>query len=234
MPICPATPPSCTQCPRLATAFYGPTSESAAAEFERLREGTRAVPAKRIIYRAGDVAKEMQILLSGWAFRYKLLTGGRRQIISFALPGDPVAMRMLFLDRGAFSVQALTDCTLCTFDRESFADFVGRHQRLAENAKLLCVESNAATEELLADIGRRTAYERVGRLILSLARRMQAKGLLQGLVGYLPLSQAHIADALGLTAIHVGRVLRQLKDDRVLTFSRTQFEIHDLPALERL
>lgn len=123
---------------------------------------------------------------------------------------------------------------MCVFDRANFSDFVGRYQRLAENAKLLCIESNAATEDLLADIGRRTAYERVGRLILSLARRMQAKGLMKGLAGHLPLSQAHIADALGLTAIHVGRVLRQLSQDRVLTFSRTQFEIHDLPALERL
>jgi len=234
MPTCPADAVRCAQCPRLATAFYGAAGEAGAVELERLRAGIRTVPAKRVIYRAGEAAGEMQIIQSGWAMRYKLLTGGRRQILSFALPGDPVAMRMLFLDRGAFSVQALTSCMLCTFDRTAFADFVARHHAVARGAELLCVDSNAATEEQLADIGRRTAYERVGRLILSLARRMQAKGLLNGLIGQLPLSQVHLADALGLTAIHVGRVLRQLHDDRVLTFARSQFEIHDLAALERL
>jgi CRP-like cAMP-binding protein len=96
--------PSCAQCPRLATAFYGTGGDAAISELQCLRAGMRAVPAKRVVYRAGDVAREMHILQNGWAFRYKLLTGGRRQIISFALPGDPVAMQMLFVDRGAFSV----------------------------------------------------------------------------------------------------------------------------------
>lgn len=234
MPTCSAPAVRCAQCPRFATAFYGAAGAAGVAELEQLRVCMRAVPAKRIIYRAGDIAKEMQVLYSGWAFRYKLLTGGRRQILSFALPGDPVSMRMLFLDRGAFSVQALTPCTLCTFDRESFAGFVGGHREVARRAELLCVDANAATEEQLADIGRRTAYERVGRLLLSLSRRMQEKGMLEGMMGELPLNQTHLADALGLTPIHVGRILKQLHQDRVVTFTRSQFEIHDLPALERL
>jgi CRP/FNR family transcriptional regulator len=234
MPNCSANVVCCAQCPAFPAAFYGGNQDARAAEIDALRRGIRTVPAKRIIYRAGEVSKDLHILYSGWAFRYKLLNGGRRQILSFALPGDAISMRMLFLDRGAFSVQALTACTLCTFDRDDFAAFVARNPDIVRGAELLCVESNAATEDQLADIGRRSAYERVGRLILNLARRMKMKGMLNGLGGYLPLSQLHIADALGLTSIHVGRVLRQLHEDRVLTLNRSQFAIHDLPALERL
>lgn len=234
MRSCPSVAIGCAQCPRFAGAFYGGTERGRAAQIEALRLTSREVPPKRVIYRAGEIARELHILYSGWAFRYRLLTGGRRQILSFALPGDAISMRMLFLDRGAFSVQALTPCTICSFDRERFAAFVGAHPDVARRAELLCVESNAATEEQLVDIGRRTAYERVGRLILTLARRMQGKGMLNGNIGHLPLSQLHIADALGLTAIHVGRVLKQLHEDHVLTLHRAQFEIHDLPALERL
>jgi CRP/FNR family transcriptional regulator len=234
MRACPSVAVACAQCPRFADAFYGGSDQRRAGAVECLRLTSRQVPPKRVIYRAGEVARELHILNSGWAFRYKLLTGGRRQILSFALPGDAISMRMLFLDRGAFSVQALTPCTICSFDREKFADFVGAHPDIARRAELLCVESNAATEEQLVDIGRRTAYERVGRLVLTLAKRMQVKGMLAGRIGHLPLSQLHIADALGLTAIHVGRVLRQLHEDHVLTLHRAQFEIHDMAALERL
>ncbi|MBL8708419.1 MAG: Crp/Fnr family transcriptional regulator [Rhodospirillaceae bacterium] len=230
----PPNAPRCAQCPYFAGAFYGGNVPGRVAEIEALRLGCRTVPAKRVIYRAGETARELQVLHSGWAFRYKLLNGGRRQILSFALPGDTVCVRMLYLDSGAFSVQALTACTICTFDRDDFATFVTGHADVARGAELLCVENNAAVEEQMADIGRRSAYERVGRLILNLARRMQAKGMLQGLAGHLPLSQAHIADALGLTAIHVGRVLRELQGDGVVSLRRAQFEIHDLAALERL
>src|SRR5690606_13927365 len=106
MPTCSANAARCAHCPRFAAAFYGGAVTSRATEIERRRSSSRLVPAKRIIYRAGEIAREMHVLYSGWAFRYKLLTGGRRQILSFALPGDAISMRMMFLDRGAFSVQA--------------------------------------------------------------------------------------------------------------------------------
>jgi CRP-like cAMP-binding protein len=201
---------------------------------ENLRTGHRIFPAKRNIYREGDVAREMYMIFDGWAFRYKLLPGGRRQILSFLLPGDPVSLPLLMMDRLQFSVQSLTNVTACTFERTAFAEFVGLQPSLMRQADAFCLAANVMADERLTDLGRRSAYERVARLVLELLNRMEAKGLTTRNPMHFPLGQVHIADALGLTAIHAGRVLRRLRADRVLSLHRGRLEILDRAALQRI
>jgi CRP-like cAMP-binding protein len=233
MTVMSALPISCAQCPRLKTAFYR-SEQQTLSEMEGLRTGHRHFPAKRTIYREGEVAPEMLVIFDGWAFRYKLLPGGRRQILSFLLPGDPIALPLLTLDRLAFSVQSLTSVTACAFERHCFADFVAGHPQVSRQADVWCMAGQAAADERLTDLGRRTAYERVGRLILELVTRMEAKGIATGNPMFFPLGQTHIADALGLTAIHAGRVLRRFRSEGVLSLHRGRLEILDRAALRRL
>lgn len=227
-------PRSCAQCPRLHAAFYGSDDMELVSRMSALRIGHRIFPARRTIYREGDVARDMHMLFDGWAFRYKLLSGGRRQILSFLLPGDPVSLPLLLLDRLPFSVQALTHVTACTFDRTAFADFVALQPTLVRQADFFCLAANAMADDRLTDLGRRSAYERVGRLVLELVNRMEAKGLTTRNPMHFPLGQTHIADALGLTAIHAGRVLRRLRDDGILSLHRGRLEIFNRAALQRL
>ncbi|MBK8157437.1 MAG: Crp/Fnr family transcriptional regulator [Rhodospirillaceae bacterium] len=201
---------------------------------ESLRIGHRIFPAKRTIYREGDVAREMYMLFEGWAFRYKLLPGGRRQILSFLLPGDPVSLPLLITDRLPFSVQALTNVTACAFDRASFAEFVSAQPALMRQAEIYCLAANAMADDRLTDLGRRSAYERVARLVSELLNRMEAKALTTRSPMHFPLGQTHIADALGLTAIHSGRVLRRLRRDGILSLHRGRLEILDRAALQRI
>ncbi|WP_374651804.1 Crp/Fnr family transcriptional regulator [Dongia sp.] len=201
---------------------------------EGLRTGHRHFPAKRTIYREGEIAPEMLIIFDGWAFRFKLLAGGRRQILSFLLPGDPISLPLLSNDRLSFSVQSLTSVTACSFERGSFADFVAEHPAVARQAHASCYAAASAADERLTDLGRRSAYERVGRLILELVTRMEAKGLPTGNPMLFPLGQTHIADALGLTSIHAGRVLRRFRREGILSLHRGRLEIMDCAALRRL
>lgn len=233
MTVLSALPISCAQCPRLKTAFYRSDPQTL-IEMERLRTGHRHFPAKRTIYREGEVAAEMLVIFDGWAFRYKLLPGGRRQILSFLLPGDPISLPLLAADRLSFSVQSLTSVTACAFDRGRFADFVAGQPLVAHQADVWCMAGQAAADERLTDLGRRSAYERVGRLILELVTRMEAKGIATGSPMFFPLGQSHIADALGLTPIHAGRVLRRFRSEGVLSLHRGRLEIMDRPALRKL
>ena len=228
-----ALPVSCAQCPRLKTAFYRGDHQTL-AEMEALRTGHHHYPAKRTIYREGEIAPAMLIIFDGWAFRYKLLPGGRRQILSVLLPGDPISLPLLTIDRLPFSVQSLTSVTVCTFGRGCFADFVAGHPLVARQAGAWCFASQAAADERLTDLGRRSAYERVGRLILELIMRMEAKGLATGSQMLFPLGQTHIAAALGLSAIHTCRVLRRFRSDRILSLHRGRLEILNRAALCKL
>jgi len=233
MTVMTALPMTCAHCPRFKTAFYRSEQETLVT-MESLRSGHRHFPAKRTIYREGEIAAEMLMIFDGWAFRYKLLPGGRRQILSFLLPGDPICLPLLTVDRLPFSVQSLTSITACTFERRCFADFVAGHRQIAHQADVFCVAAQASADDRLIDLGRRSAYERVGRLILELVTRMEAKGLQTGSPMFFPLGQTHIADALGLTSIHAGRVLRRLRRDGILSLHRGRLELFDRAALRRL
>ncbi len=169
------------------------------AQIDSLRVGQRVFAAKRSIYREGDPAREMLMIFDGWAFRYKALPGNRRQILSLSLPGDPVGLPLLLLDRPSFSVQALTHVTACAFDRQAFADFVAQQPLIGRQADHFCFASNALADDRLTDLGRCSAYERVSHLVLELLTRMEAKGLTTRNPVYFPLGQAHIADAHGPT-----------------------------------
>lgn len=234
MTFMPSSPGRCAGCPRLAAAFYADDQLDCASRVESLRCGSRAIPAHRTIYRENEPAGEIYVIFDGWAFRYKLLPDGRRQILSILLPGDPLGLPLLYGDRLPFSVQSLTAVSICRFPRTALSGYVAARPALARRAELLCAQATAAAEERLLDLGRRTAYERVGRFILELMTRLQAKGLCDGSSAHFPLRHIHIADSLGLTPIHVGRVLRRMQADRLLSLSRDRLEIHDLAALQRL
>lgn len=227
-------PRTCAQCPRLQLAFYCSNDTDVIAQMDAMRAGHRVFPAKRSIYREGDMAREMLMIFDGWAFRYKTLPGNRRQILSFLLPGDTISLPLLLQDRLPFSVQALTHVTACAFDRQSFADFVAQHREIGRQADHFCFAAGALADDRLTDLGRRTAYERVGRLVLELLTWMEAKGLTTRNPMHFPLGQSHIADALGLTAIHAGRVLRRMRDAGVLSLHRGRLEIFNRAALQRL
>lgn len=233
MSFMPEAPSRCAACHLLPAAFYseGPGSIPA---LEAMRSGSRTVRADQMIYREGEQASDICVLYDGWAIRHKLLSDGRRQILSFMLPGDPLGLPLLHVDRLPFSVQALTAASICTFRRAELAAFVAARPQLAWQADHICAEATRAADERLVDIGRRSAYERVGRLILELATRLKAKGLSDGSTARLPLHQVHLADALGLTPIHVGRVLQRLRADGILSLSRGRLEIQDPEALRTL
>lgn len=226
-------PSACVNCELLPGAFYAGGPENL-SRLQSLRLGSKTMRAGQFIYREGEQASTIHILFDGWAIRQKLLPDGRRQILSFLLPGDPLGLPLLHADRLPFSVQALTPVSFCSFERAAFAAHIAAQPQLAWQADHMCAAATRAAEERLVDIGRRTAYERVGRLLLELSERLKARNLGDERGAQVPVRQAHLADSLGLTAIHVGRVLRRLRDDGILTLAKGRLEIHNLEALRQL
>jgi CRP-like cAMP-binding protein len=190
--------------------------------------------AKHSIYQEGEVAFDYLTLFEGWAFRYKLTADGRRQILSFLLPGDSISFQLMRADRLHFSVQALTKVSLCVFDRKALARYVADQPALIGRLDRLAAREFAMADNRLICLGRRSAHERVAGLLHCLYLRLQQRGHVARQSFTFPLRQHHIADALGLTPVHVSRVLKDLRADGMVSIDDERLTICDQRMLQKL
>ena len=204
-------PPSCNDCRlRKTGAFTGVTPE-VLAFIEGFRADTRAVEAGGALVRENESNAKLFTLYSGWAFRYKTLSDGRRQILNFLLPGDLVGLQQEFGEVSAHGIEALTDCALCVFQNDSLWAVFGKHPRLGYDITWLSAHEESHVDDNLLTTGRRNATERVAMLLMHLYRRLDRIGLVdEDGTTLFPLNQQHIADALGLSLVHTNKTLRRV------------------------
>lgn len=164
-----------------------------------------------MIMRAGEPPQEVFSLLNGWAYRFMLLSDGRRQILAYYLPGNFVTLEAMHMQRLHFSVQALTDVQLCVFDVGQFKSFVSERAGLSQEVERMCVQRTIVTDHLVMDLGRRTAQEKLARMLMEIYVRLARRNLVANGSFTWPLRQEHVADTLGLTPVHVSRTFGALK-----------------------
>jgi CRP-like cAMP-binding protein len=182
----------------------------------------------------GQTGHKAFILQAGWACSYKDLPNGQRQIISFPIAGDCVGLRSVLLRTADHSFSALTDAVVSPVEGAHILKCVTEFPRLGAALLWAASRDEAMVVEHLVNIGRRSAIERTAHLFMELAERLSLVGLATQAEFKCPLSQFVLADALGLTAIHVNRVLRQLREQGLLTLQKGSVKIHDLNRLRTL
>jgi CRP-like cAMP-binding protein len=182
----------------------------------------------------GQVGHKAFVLQHGWGCSYKDLTNGARQIISFPIAGDCIGLRSVLLRTADHSVSLLTDGVVSTMDGPHVLKCVSEYPRLGAAILWAASRDEAMVVEHLVNIGRRSAIERTAHFFMELAERMSMIGLATEAEFKCPLSQFVLADALGLTAIHVNRVLRQLRESNLVTVRHGRVKIHDIPKLRKL
>ena len=182
----------------------------------------------------GQTGHKVFILQAGWACNYKLLPDGGRQIISFPIAGDIVGLRSVLLRTADHSIAALTDAVVNPVEGTHILKCVTEFPRLGAALMWAASRDEAMVVEHLVNIGRRNAIERMAHFFMELAERLSLVGLATEAEFKCPLTQFVLADALGLTAIHVNRVLRQLRERKLLTVSQGRVHIHDLDKLRKL
>jgi CRP-like cAMP-binding protein len=166
----------------------------------------------------GQLGHAAYILAEGWVCSYKLLPGGSRQIVDFQIPGDFLGLRSVLFRTSDHSIEAMTKIEVSEVSGDDLMDAFSKTPRLATAVLWAASRDEAMVVEHLVDIGRRSALERTAHFLLELGARLKLVGLAT-LEGYdCPLSQYLLADALGLSAVHLNRVLRQLRERGLLTF----------------
>lgn len=197
------------------------------------------------LFHQGEPFDHILIVRSGWALIYKLFEDGQRQIIRFALPGDLIGFEGCAETGMAYSAEAVTDMTVCAIKRSVFYRVCADSPRLAMNFASMVTREALAAWNHVGALGQQAALGRVANLLLDLHRRITAcrgtrfdgtrnGGDGAGSVVHLPLSQVHIADATGLTPVHVCRTLKQMKTQRLLEFRKGELVLLDPGRLARI
>lgn len=188
---------------------------------------------KEIVYE-GQTGHMAYVLQAGWACSFKLLPDGGRQIITFSLPGDCIGLRSVLLHTSDHSFSALTDVSISSVEASRMMSIFNEFPRLGAAILWAASRDEAMVVEHLVSIGRRSAIERTAHFFLELCERLRLVGLATDTQFVCPLNQYVLADALGLSAIHVNRVLRRLRDRKLLTFRAGAVVVHDTAALKKL
>ena len=188
----------------------------------------------RQLTQEGQTGHRAFVLQAGWACSYKDLPNGSRQIISFPIAGDCVGLRSVLLRTADHSFSALTDAVVTPVEGAHVLKCITEFPRLGAALMWAASRDEAMVVEHLVNIGRRNAIERTAHFFMEMAERLSLVGLATEAEFKCPLSQFVLADALGLTAVHVNRVLRQLRELDLLTLQRGRVKIHDLNGLRKL
>jgi CRP-like cAMP-binding protein len=211
-----------------------PLGRDEIAALARLESRRQPVTAGAELVHEQQAGHPAYILEQGWACSYKLVPDGGRQVIDFPIPGDVIGLRSVLLRTSDHSISAVTDLTVAEVSAAQMLDTFERLPRLAAAFLWAASRDEAMVVEHLVNIGRRTALVRTAHFLVELGLRLQLVGLGSPATYDCPLNQYLLADALGLSAIHVNRTLRQLRERGLLTFREGRIEIQDLPRLRQL
>lgn len=179
----------------------------------------------------GSRSEHLYTVLSGWAFRYKMLDDGRRQILNHALPAAMVGLQGALMREMEHSVEALTPLVLCVFSRHKLWDLYSRFPSLAYDITWLAAREEQMIDEHMVSLGRRTALERIAFLLLHLFSRAREAGMVKDDAIAFPLTQQHLADTVGMSLVHTNKTLRRLLAMKAIRWKDKVFEMVDREAL---
>lgn len=195
---------------------------------------TRRVAAGADLIVTGERPVHVFVILEGWAMRYKMLRDGRRQIVAFLVPGDLCDPFCFLLHRQDHNIGAMTDLHIGEITREVMEDMVISRPEIAKAMWVSALVAASIQREWCVNIGKRIAFERLSHLLCELFHRLSHVGLATGNQCALPITQYDLADATGLTAIHVNRTLQELRRLGLIELRRRQLIIPDLDQLQQV
>ena len=201
----------CYECELRACGLFRPITANELGAINEIKRDHVTLSAGAEIIRAGDDCPELYTLYSGWAFRFKTLPDGRRQILNFLLPGDLLGLQAAMFDAAQHGIEALTDVQLCLLPRRKVWALFAQMPDLAFDIAWLGSREESYVDENLTSVGRRSAAERTAALIIALYKRAKIMGLVKDETFEFPLTQQHIADALGLSLVHTNKTLARLR-----------------------
>lgn len=195
---------------------------------------TKTVPPHGYLVREGERVTECSILATGYVCRHKMTNSGARQIVSFHLPGDVVDVQHLLLPRADHSVQAITEATVATVSTTDLKQLAQERPAINEALWRDTLIDASIFREWVLNVGRRDAKTRIAHMLCEFAARREAAGLGSPERFEFPMTQEQIADATGMTSVHVNRMLHELGSDGLIVRDKRNVQITDWARMRQL
>ncbi|WEX10041.1 Crp/Fnr family transcriptional regulator [Chelativorans sp. AA-79] len=209
-------------------------NEKELAFIKEFKRGELHVAKGETILEEGVPNQHLYTVLSGWGFRYKAMSDGRRQIVNYAMPGDLVGLQGSLMGEMQHSVEALSPMILCTFERARLFSLFEAFPQLAFDVTWIASRQECMLDENLLTVGRRTAIEKVAYLVVFLLSRFVETGLQVRNGLDLPITQQHVADTLGLSVVHTNKTIRKLADRKLLSWGDGGCRVNDVAGLRTI
>lgn len=222
---------SCSECPLRSLDSFRDFSDKELAFVEDFKTGELVADPGATVLVEGAHSAHLYSVLNGWAFRYKTLVDGRRQILNFVMPGDLIGLQGALMEEMQHSIEALTPVRLCVFERGKISKVYTQHPTLAFDITWMAAREERILDENLLSVGRRSAFERAAYLLVYLYQRAQLAGILNGKKAEIPVTQQHVADTLGLSTVHTNKTLRKLADRNLIKWRERACDILDEEGL---
>ena len=183
------------------------------------------------LVREGEPTTSCMLLVSGFAFRQKLVDSGARPIVSFHIPGEFLDIQNCLLETADHNVQALSRISTAVIAKAPLLELMERRPNIRKALWTDSLSEASVFREWVVNVGRRDARQRIAHLLCELAARLRSAGLVNGEMYEFPLTQEQIADATGLTSVHTNRTLQTLRKDRLISLNNGKMSVLDWDGL---
>lgn len=196
-------------------------------EIEALPISVRQYPAETAVVRDGERATDCCLIADGFCARSKTIASGKRQILSLHIPGEIPDLMSLFLHVMDHDLSTLTPATLGFISHETLQKLHRRRPIVAEMFWRDTLIDAAMFREWIVNVGQRPAPARLAHVMIELRERLRIIGGVDGTSFEMPLTQEEIGEALGITAVHANRVIRQLREEGIVELHRGRVTVLD-------
>jgi CRP-like cAMP-binding protein len=186
------------------------------------------------IVHEGDAPRSAFVLTHGMAFRYRLMPDGKRQILTFMILGDIFGVHAFLLTAMDHSIATLVPTRIAMIPRDTVFELFHNHPRIGAALWWAALQEEAIHRERIVALGRRSSRGRVAYLLCELVCRQRAIGLGEDHGIPLPLTQVEFADALGLTSVHINRILQGFRRDNLITLAHRRLTLLDVERLQEI
>ncbi|MEX6504888.1 Crp/Fnr family transcriptional regulator [Jiella sp. M17.18] len=191
----------------------------------------RHVGSRQDLIHEGERPRTVDLILEGFACRYKLLSGGKRQITDFLLPGDMTDLDICIIGKMDHAVATISPCSVVEMPLSAIEDLTAHHPRVVKAMRRMALVEKAILRERIAGMGQRSADRQLAHLLCELLVRLQTVGYAGKNDYRLPLRQQDLGDTLGISLVHANRMLQQLRDQGLISLDGRRLVIHDVKAL---
>ncbi|ENO12967.2 Crp/Fnr family transcriptional regulator [Marinobacter nanhaiticus D15-8W] len=213
---------------------YSPLSDSDKALLDSLEKGPKSYVKGTTVWDQGSSSDHFYTVKNGWAFSHRVLEDGSRQVLDIFVPGDIVGLREFAFNKRVSGLTVMSDAELCAFPKTRLTEVFAESVVLCNIFFMIAARDQAILLERLVNLGRRSAREKLAHFLVEIFERLKKTNSDVGARSKLPLTQPMLGDALGLSAVHVNRVFRELKDEGLISPGKGDVELLDIKGLEEV